>query len=40
MLRLADTREGQHLTSLGADEPGKQELAADLLENPARRRRP
>ncbi|WP_324790324.1 ornithine cyclodeaminase family protein [Streptomyces sp. H51] len=33
LLRLADTREGQHLTSLGADEPGKRELAADLLEN-------
>ncbi|MFE0515018.1 NAD(P)-binding domain-containing protein, partial [Streptomyces sp. NPDC058964] len=32
LLRLADTREGQHFTSLGADEPGKQELAADLLE--------
>jgi ornithine cyclodeaminase/alanine dehydrogenase-like protein (mu-crystallin family) len=32
LLSLADTREGQHLTSLGADEPGKQELAADLLE--------
>ncbi|MGA4843941.1 ornithine cyclodeaminase family protein [Streptomyces sp. G45] len=31
LLRLADTRPGQHLTSLGADEPGKQELAADLL---------
>ncbi|MGW1542195.1 ornithine cyclodeaminase family protein [Streptomyces sp. NPDC002309] len=33
LLRLADTRPGQHLTSLGADEPGKQELAADLLES-------
>lgn len=32
LLSLADTRQGQHLTSLGADEPGKQELAADLLE--------
>ncbi|MFE0517523.1 ornithine cyclodeaminase family protein [Streptomyces sp. NPDC058954] len=32
LLRLADTRPGQHFTSLGADEPGKQELAADLLE--------
>ncbi|MET7488183.1 NAD(P)-binding domain-containing protein [Streptomyces sp. NPDC005538] len=32
LLSLADTREGQHLTSLGADEPGKQELAADLLD--------
>jgi ornithine cyclodeaminase len=31
VLRLADTREGQHFTSLGADEPGKEELAADLL---------
>ncbi|MEU9050027.1 NAD(P)-binding domain-containing protein [Streptomyces sp. NPDC048384] len=31
LLRLADTREGQHFTSLGADEPGKEELAADLL---------
>ncbi|MBN0048606.1 ornithine cyclodeaminase family protein [Streptomyces actuosus] len=31
LLRLADTRPGQHFTSLGADEPGKQELAADLL---------
>lgn len=31
LLRLSDTRDGQHFTSLGADEPGKQELAADLL---------
>ncbi|MEV5683491.1 ornithine cyclodeaminase family protein [Streptomyces sp. NPDC052164] len=31
LLRLADTRPGQHFTSLGADEPGKQELSADLL---------
>ncbi|MFG3254815.1 ornithine cyclodeaminase family protein [Streptomyces sp. NPDC048172] len=31
VLSLADTREGQHLTSLGADEPGKRELARDLL---------
>ncbi|MEV5986778.1 ornithine cyclodeaminase family protein [Streptomyces sp. NPDC052051] len=31
LLHLADTRQGQHLTSLGADEPGKRELAADLL---------
>ncbi|MFD9903173.1 ornithine cyclodeaminase family protein [Streptomyces sp. NPDC059063] len=31
LLRRADTRPGQHFTSLGADEPGKQELAADLL---------
>ncbi|MEV6534938.1 NAD(P)-binding domain-containing protein [Streptomyces sp. NPDC051639] len=33
LLRLADTRPGQHVTSLGADEPGKQELAVDLLES-------
>ncbi|MFF0014004.1 ornithine cyclodeaminase family protein [Streptomyces sp. NPDC005374] len=32
LLHLRDTREGQHFTSLGADEPGKAELAADLLE--------
>ncbi|WP_329348562.1 NAD(P)-binding domain-containing protein [Streptomyces sp. NBC_01261] len=32
LLSLVDTREGQHLTSLGADEPGKRELAADLLD--------
>ncbi|MGX9885246.1 ornithine cyclodeaminase family protein [Streptomyces sp. NPDC002276] len=32
LLSLADTRPGQHLTSLGADEPGKRELAADLLD--------
>ncbi|NUP19602.1 MAG: ornithine cyclodeaminase family protein, partial [Streptomyces sp.] len=31
LLRLSDTRAGQHFTSLGADEPGKQELSADLL---------
>lgn len=31
LLGLSDTREGQHFTSLGADEPGKQELSADLL---------
>lgn len=31
LLHLADTRPGQHVTSLGADEPGKQELSADLL---------
>ncbi|MET8831918.1 ornithine cyclodeaminase family protein [Streptomyces sp. NPDC004610] len=31
LLALSDTRPGTHLTSLGADEPGKQELAADLL---------
>ncbi|WP_030387777.1 ornithine cyclodeaminase family protein [Streptomyces sp. NRRL S-241] len=33
LLRLADTRPGQHVTSLGADEPGKQELSADVLES-------
>ncbi|MFF7371388.1 hypothetical protein [Streptomyces tricolor] len=32
LLALADTRAGQHLTSLGTDEPGKRELAADLLD--------
>ncbi|MFI2437572.1 ornithine cyclodeaminase family protein [Streptomyces sp. NPDC018693] len=32
LLSLADSRTGQHLTSLGADEPGKQELARDLLQ--------
>ncbi|MFI8905460.1 ornithine cyclodeaminase family protein [Streptomyces albidoflavus] len=32
LLSLADTRPGQHLTTLGADEPGKRELAADLLD--------
>jgi ornithine cyclodeaminase len=31
LLRLAQTSPGQHITSLGADEPGKQELSADLL---------
>ncbi|PZG11998.1 ornithine cyclodeaminase family protein [Nonomuraea aridisoli] len=31
LLGLADARPGQHFTTLGADEPGKQELAADLL---------
>ncbi|MFJ7077221.1 ornithine cyclodeaminase family protein [Streptomyces sp. NPDC098781] len=31
LLRLSDTRDGHHFTSLGADEPGKQELSADLL---------
>ncbi|MEV0719660.1 ornithine cyclodeaminase family protein [Asanoa sp. NPDC050611] len=31
LLALADVRPGQHLTSLGADEPGKRELATDLL---------
>lgn len=28
LLHLADTRPGQHLTTLSADEPGKRELAA------------
>ncbi|MFJ4948275.1 ornithine cyclodeaminase family protein [Streptomyces sp. NPDC088760] len=32
LLALADTSPGQHLTSLGTDEPGKRELAADLLD--------
>ncbi|MGF2211659.1 hypothetical protein [Streptomyces albidoflavus] len=32
LLHLADTRPGQHLTTLSADEPGKRELAADLLD--------
>ncbi|MFE2423563.1 ornithine cyclodeaminase family protein [Streptomyces hokutonensis] len=32
LLSLADTRPGQHFTSLGADEPGKRELAPDLLD--------
>lgn len=32
LLHLTDTRPGQHFTSLGVDEPGKAELAADLLE--------
>ncbi|GIF70636.1 ornithine cyclodeaminase family protein [Asanoa siamensis] len=31
LLARADVRPGQHLTSLGADEPGKRELATDLL---------
>ncbi|MET9660124.1 ornithine cyclodeaminase family protein, partial [Streptomyces sp. NPDC006510] len=31
LLSLADSRPGQHFTTLGADEPGKQELSADLL---------
>ncbi|WP_435214142.1 hypothetical protein [Streptomyces sp. bgisy034] len=31
LLRLSDTRDGHHFTSLGADEPGRQELSADLL---------
>ncbi|MGW2423383.1 ornithine cyclodeaminase family protein [Streptomyces sp. NPDC001709] len=32
LLALADTRTGQHFTSLGTDEPGKRELAPDLLD--------
>ncbi|MEU0026442.1 NAD(P)-binding domain-containing protein [Streptomyces sp. NPDC006335] len=32
LLHLDDTRPGQHFTSLGVDEPGKAELAADLLD--------
>ncbi|MEU6353308.1 ornithine cyclodeaminase family protein [Streptomyces sp. NPDC047072] len=32
LLGLSDTRAGQHFTSLGVDEPGKAELAADLLD--------
>ena len=31
LLRLADLRPGQHLTTLGVDEPGKCELAPDVL---------
>ncbi len=31
LLHLADLRPGQHVTSLGADEPGKAELAPDVL---------
>jgi ornithine cyclodeaminase len=31
LLRLADLRPGQHVTSLGVDEPGKSELDADVL---------
>lgn len=31
LLTAADVRPGQHLTTLGADEPGKVELSADLL---------
>jgi len=33
LLGLADSRPGQHFTTLGADEPGKQELSADLLRS-------
>lgn len=32
LLWLTDLSPGQHLTSLGADEPGKAELATDLLQ--------
>ncbi|MFA1539045.1 ornithine cyclodeaminase family protein [Actinomadura monticuli] len=32
LLHAADVAPGTHLTSLGADEPGKAELGADLLE--------
>ncbi|MFD7702176.1 ornithine cyclodeaminase family protein [Streptomyces caelestis] len=32
LLGLADAHPGRHFTTLGVDEPGKQELAADLLE--------
>lgn len=31
LLYLTDLRPGQHLTALGADEPGKQELAPEVL---------
>ncbi|MGD3108131.1 ornithine cyclodeaminase family protein [Streptomyces sp. YGL11-2] len=31
LLHLSDLRHGQHLTALGADEPGKQELAPGVL---------
>jgi ornithine cyclodeaminase len=31
LLQVGQVRPGQHVTSLGADEPGKQELSADLL---------
>jgi len=33
LLRAADVRPGAHVTSLGADEPGKAELAPDLLKS-------
>ncbi|MEU8225033.1 NAD(P)-binding domain-containing protein [Kribbella sp. NPDC048915] len=33
LLTAADLRPGLHLTTLGADEPGKIELSADLLRN-------
>lgn len=32
LLAATDARPGQHFTTLGADEPGKVELAADLLQ--------
>lgn len=32
LLHLKDSRPGQHFTSLGVDEPGKAELAPDLLD--------
>lgn len=33
LLAAADVRPGAHVTSLGADEPGQAELAADLLKS-------
>jgi ornithine cyclodeaminase/alanine dehydrogenase-like protein (mu-crystallin family) len=33
LLHAADVRPGQHLTTLGADEPGKIELSGDLLRS-------
>jgi alanine dehydrogenase len=33
LLHRADLREGMHITSLGADEPGKAELAVDVLRD-------
>jgi alanine dehydrogenase len=33
LLHLADLRPGQHVTSLGVDEPGKAELARDVLRS-------
>jgi ornithine cyclodeaminase/alanine dehydrogenase-like protein (mu-crystallin family) len=33
LLHARDVRSGQHLTTLGADEPGKVELSGDLLRN-------
>ncbi|GAB4583043.1 alanine dehydrogenase [Nocardia sp. IFM 10818] len=33
LLSLADTRLGQHFTTLGTDEPEKRELATDLIES-------